>query len=171
MGTVAGGNRWRKKALRATKRFFLVIWLTVIASFLKLDCSTAKDLNTLAQLVVPAYTAMNFAAICARDGGWVASQPRGLRGSAIQYAEHVKDEAISSLTYDEAVAVLKAAADVARSRALKALRSLASADPAVQEVQVRAWCRGFVTEFILLFIDQHDKSHNELLRQMEQAKR
>ena len=44
-------------------------------------------------------------------------------------------------------------------------------EPALQEAQVRAWCRGFVTEFIVLFIGQHDGSHQELLQRMEQAKR
>jgi len=165
-----GGGRPRAQALAGLQRLLPVMCAAAAVSF-NPDCSAAKDLGALAEFVAPAYTAMNFATICARDVPWLLSQPRGLRGSAIEYAQHVKDEAISSLTHDEAVRVLRAAADAARARARQELRGLASMEPALQEAQVRAWCRGFVTEFIVLFIGQHDGSHQELLQRMEQAKR
>jgi len=164
-------DRWQELGVAGPKRLTLTTCFVATAISLQLDCCAAKDLNALAELVTPAYTAMNFATFCSRDSTWLRSQPRGSRGSAIEYAEHVKDEVISSLAYDEAVTVLKAAADAARFRARQELRSLALVEPALDEIQVRVWCQGFVTDFILLFIGQHDKAHPELLQQIEQAKR
>lgn len=103
-------------------------WQTALctAAFCALPHSVvyAKDLKTIAEFVVPAYTAMNFAMLCAQDDPWFLADARGPRGHAIKYAEHVKDEAIASLTEDEAAAVLRMAADEARSTARAELRKV-----------------------------------------------
>ena len=52
----------------------------------------AKDLNALAAFVAPAYTAMNFAIVCAPHDPVFLSQTSGPRGTALAYAEHVRDE-------------------------------------------------------------------------------
>lgn len=113
MGTAIGDNGRRRKARKSVPPLSCV---PAAAALLLVQSSTAKDLDVLSEFVAPAYTAMNFAAICARDRPWALSQPRGLRGSAVEYAEHVKDEAIASLTHDEALKVLKAAADASGPR-------------------------------------------------------
>jgi hypothetical protein len=134
------------------------------------DDADARDLSLLADLVAPAYTAMNFAVICGRHVSRF-SQPWGLRGSAIHYAEHVKDEAIASLTYDDAVIVLKGAADAARSTARQELRKLMSTDPQTETAQVGAWCLGYAKDFIVNFIEQHEHLHQAFLLEVERAKR
>jgi len=169
METVAGGNRRRLNRLRGPKRLLPVMSLAT-AVFFNPDYGAAKDLDALAQSVVPAYTAMNFAAICARDRRWLLSQPRGSHGSALEYAEHVKDEAIASLTHNEAIIVLRAAADAARSRVRQEMQALAFADPTLQEDQVAAWCRDFVTKYIRSLIDKHDRGHQKSLRELDQTK-
>jgi len=168
--TVAGRSWRRLNKLRGPKRLLPVAWLAGATIFSQ-DHSAAKDLDALAQFVAPAYTAMNFAAICARDRSWLLSQPRGSHGSALEYAEHVKNEAIASLTHDEAIIVLRAAADAARSRVRLELQALAFTDPSLQEAQVAAWCRDFVTKYIRSFIDSHDRDHQESLPDVDQTKR
>ena len=81
----------------------------------------ATDLDEMGRLLTPAYTAMSLAGVCSAAPGWQERQPRGLRGVAIHYAEHVKDEMIEGLTHDEAVAVLRFAAERARDEARQQL--------------------------------------------------
>src|SRR5262245_28148466 len=115
--------------------------------------------------------AMNLAAICAGERGWHAAQPRGARGVAVQYAQHVKDEAIDSLTLDEARIVLRLAADAARARAREELYRLLSSATVTHAAAVAAWCNGYVQEYILSFIHEHDNGHDRFLQQLQQAKR
>src|SRR5262245_65888481 len=114
--------------------------------------------------------AMNLAAICAGERGWHAAQPRGARGVAVQYAQHVKDEAIDALTLDEARIVLRLAADAARARVREELRRLLSPVSETQATAVAAWCNGYVQEYIVSFIEEHDHGHDRFLQQLEQAK-
>lgn len=110
----------------------------------------------------PAYTAMNFAVLCA------PASPSGPRGTAIDYAEHVKNETIEFLTQEEAVAVLRLAADAARQAAREKLYQLAlPTDDAATAHAVRQWCEGEAKQFVLQFIQRHDEDHIaaiELLR-------
>src|SRR5262245_35683466 len=49
--------------------------------------SAARDLTAVSAFVIPAYTAMNFATICAQESSWAGSQPRGPRGVAVRSGE------------------------------------------------------------------------------------
>jgi len=64
----------------------------------------AKDLDAISRFVAPAYVAMNVTAVCARRDAAFLSLTSGARGNALHYAEHVKNEAIESLTQEEGVA-------------------------------------------------------------------
>lgn len=133
--------------------------------------AAAKDLKALAEFVVPAYTAMNFTVVCAQDDPQFLSETRGSRGTALQYAEHVKNEAIASLTYDEAVTVLKMAADEARSVARRELRKLAPNYPTARPGEITSWCHNDARSFVRTFIEQHDGRHAMLLQDLERARR
>src|SRR5262245_25082938 len=133
--------------------------------------SAARDLTAVSAFVIPAYTAMNFATICAQESSWAGSQPRGPRGVAVQYAEHVKDEAIRLLSYEEAVIVLRMAADAARSRARDELRKLSSSGMSEDFLQLAAWCSGYAREFISAFMHEHDNGHDRLMEHLDNVKR
>ncbi len=149
--------------------FPLAVCLTLLAVP---DRAAARDLGALSQLLAPAYTAMQYAGLCARNPEWSLSEPVGARGRAINYAEHVKDETISALTYDDAVTVLKAAADAARAAARLQLRaSVISRDAADESLRFKTWCDGYVTHFIVDFINNHDGDHVAFLEQVDLAKR
>jgi hypothetical protein len=145
--------------------------LALVLQIAKVDHSAAKDLSALAEFVVPAYTAMNFAVLCAQGDPGFLSQISGARGSALQYAEHVKNEAIASLAYKDAVIVLRKAADAARSAARQELQKLISEDPQADAARITYWCESHAKEFIRAFITQHDGAHAAFLENLERAKR
>jgi hypothetical protein len=130
----------------------------------------AKDLNALAAFVAPAYTAMNFAAVCAPHDPGFLSQTSGPRGTALAYAEHVQNEAIVSLSADEAAMALKAAADMARATALQTLRSFDAEDSTVEQERISEWCAVDAKQFIRAFIEYHDTNHEKLLTGVEHAR-
>lgn len=137
---------------------------------MNVDHANAKDLAALSQLLRPAYIAMDYARLCAMEPQWLVTEPRGIRGSAIDYAEHVKDETIKALTREESVIVLKAAADDARAEAREQLRTkVILIDKAKEAIQFRAWCNSYVTDFILDFINKHDSNHESFLQQIDNA--
>ena len=150
----------------------LAAWLALAISFAHVDRATARDLGALSQLLTPAYTAMQYAGLCVMERQWSFSQPRGMRGTAINYAEHVKDETISALSYENTVTVLKAAADAARAEARLQLKTnVISSDLAIEAIRFRLWCEDYVTGFIRDFINKHDDEHETFLEQLNLAKR
>lgn len=133
--------------------------------------AAAKNLDAIVAFVRPAYTAMNFTMLCAQDDAWFLIDTLGPRGNALKYAEHVKDEAIASLTYNDSVFVLKMAADEARSAARSELRNLIPNFPTYRSGEIVGWCRGYAIRFVRAFIQQHDENHETLLKELELAKR
>lgn len=129
----------------------------------------AKDLKAIAEFVVPAYTAMNFTMLCAQDDPWFLADARGPRGHAIKYAEHVKDEAIASLTQDESVVVLRMAADEAGAIARERFRKVVP-NRTYRYPEIAGWCRGDALRFVRSFIEMHDTNHSILLQRLERAK-
>ncbi|MBX9841303.1 MAG: hypothetical protein K2Z80_05790 [Xanthobacteraceae bacterium] len=133
--------------------------------------ASAKDLLSLSRLLTPAYTAMNYAAVCASDPPWAQTQPAGGRGTAVQYAQHIKDEIISGLTHEEALAVVRLAADAARADAREHLRSSVIAGEATgKAARLNGWCERYANGFIGALIRNHDSDHETFLKQVAQAK-
>lgn len=133
------------------------------------SATLAKDLKAIAEFVVPAYTAMNFTVLCAQDDPWFLADVRGPRGHAIQYAEHVKDEAIASLTEDESVTVLRMAAGEARTIAREQFQKVIP-NRTYRYPEIAGWCRGDALLFVRNFIERHDAEHATLLQRLERAK-
>ena len=131
----------------------------------------AKDLDAISRFVAPAYVAMNVTAVCARRDAAFLSLTSGARGNALHYAEHVKNEAIESLTQEEAVAALTAAADAARDAALHVFRQFNSNDPAIESERIKAWCEADGRNHVRDFIRDHDEHHQALLSQLRASQR
>lgn len=129
------------------------------AAFWALPYSTvvAKDLKAIAEFVIPAYTAMNFTMLCAQDDPWFLTDARGPRGHAINYAKHVKDEAIASLTEDESAIALRMAADEARSVARAEIRKIIP-NRTYRYPEIAGWCRGDALRFVRSFIERTTQS-------------
>lgn len=155
-----------KTVLRHSTQLALCIVLLSVAP----SATSAKELRALADIVLPAYTAMNFTVVCAREDPYFLRDTSGPRGTSLHYAEHVKDEVIASLTNDEAIAVLKAAADDARLVARNKIRELAVlSDDAATIKAIRMWCDGPAKQFVLKFIELHDGRHAEIAELIRRA--
>ena len=133
--------------------------------------AAARDLKQLSELLAPAYTAMSYAGLCSTEQGWNRSQPRGTLGAAVNYAEHIKDEVIASLSREEAMAVLIAAADEARSRARGQLKDKVIASDKVEEAaRFHEWCDGHASRFIRSVIRGHDGDYAAFHGHIDAAK-
>jgi hypothetical protein len=164
----------RTKYLRAFRVAAILLRVAPLVALLgyvgKPESAVAKDLKAVADFVIPAYTAMNFTTICAQDDPHFLSQTSGPRGNALQYAEHVKNEAIASLTYEEAVMVLQMAASEARTAARRELRKLAPDYPKAHPGEVTDWCRNEASRFVRESIEKHDGQHATILQELERSK-
>jgi hypothetical protein len=95
----------------------------------------------------------------------------GPHGTVIAYAEHIKSDAVASLSDEEGAVALKRAADVASSAALRTLQEFHAQDQAIENTRIRDWCANEARQFIRTVIEYHDNDHEELLSRLEQARR
>jgi hypothetical protein len=131
----------------------------------------AQDMSRLADMLMPSYTAMYYASICASNTTWGRTQPVGPRGGVVHYAEHIKNEIIKSLPEKESVSILADAAGRARVLAREQLQlKVIMGDPAQHEQRLAAWCEGFVTNFAAQIMSDHDRDHDGFLQQLYDAK-
>jgi hypothetical protein len=145
--------------------------MTVIAVGLLTHPASGADLRGLAEFVQPAYTSMNFAAVCMRDDPLFLTRATGPRGTAFDYAQHVKDEAIDGLSEADASAILKLAADSARTTAKDKLYELVRPGDNLGTVQaVMSWCEQEGMVLIRNFIRKHDSMHAEVEEFLRRAK-
>ena len=128
----------------------------------------SRDLIALSRFVAPAYTALNVAVICAKEDSSFLSATAGIRGTAIHYAAHVKDEIIVGLSDAEARFVLRQAADRAREVTLVELERLARRGPV--QAEVRMWCQDTVRDFVQYVMNHHDQRHDQWLAAVARAR-
>lgn len=149
----------------------MITLVTLLGCAVGPENADARDLRALAEILIAPYAAMHFAVICAQDHPQFLSQTRGPRGNALEYAQHVKDEVIAVLADDEAVIVLKMAADEARSAARRELRKISPNYPAYRPSEITSWCANEASTFVRDVIDQHDRDHAMLSQEIDRAKR
>jgi len=146
--------------------------MSVIAVVLLAHQASAADLRGLTEFVQPAYTSMNFAALCMRDDPFFLKKVTGPRGTAFDYAQHVKDEAIDGLSEADAAATLKLAADAARTAAKDKLYELVRPGDNLGTLQaVMSWCDQEGRVLIQRFMQEHDSLHAEVEEFLRRAKR
>lgn len=145
--------------------------LLVVAGLCTLSFSDAdaKDLRPIAEFLRPAYSAMNLSLLCAQDDPEFLHASSGPRGNPVNYAEHIKDETISSLSADDVIAVLKLAADDARNDARSEFRKIVPTQT-YQYPQIAGWCRGYVLEFVRGVIKAHDENHTVFMVRLNEEK-
>ncbi len=132
----------------------------------------ARDLEMLARVLVPAYTAQNFAALCAVDDSrFLSAELKEGVGSVAAYAQHVKIEVIVNIPEEEARRVLRMAADTARRVAWSELYQHAGGRLADQTPPLNRWCERSARPFILDLVTRHDERHPQFDMIVERAKR
>lgn len=131
----------------------------------------AKDLEILTRLLVPAYMAQNFAALCLdQDAKFLSDLNEGTRLVA-EFVDHVKNEITSDLLEREAESVRIAAADAARNVARYEMQLLGGDNSGVPAEPLKRWCDRSAKHFIVEIINKHREKHEEFEKLMAAAKR
>lgn len=133
--------------------------------------ATAVDIKMLGNVLSPAYLAMNFAVVCARQDPSFLSVTGGPRGSALVYAQHIKDEIIADLEPRDGETIVRDAADAARSVALGFMRSMAGGLDAIEAKRVRTGCESIAKPFIRGVVAEHENRHDLFEQVIAAAKR
>lgn len=102
--------------------------------------ASAKDLEVLTRLLIPAYIAQDFAALCASQDPQFLSDLKYGAGSVGVYAQHVKKEVTIDIPEDEAAKVRIIAADTARQVARQELHLLIEQQTADPASSLKRWC-------------------------------
>lgn len=132
----------------------------------------AKDLEMLTRVLIPAYIAQDFAALCAtRDPDFLSAEVINGVVSIGAYAQHVKKEVTIDLPEDEARKVRVTAADTARQVAYQELYLLTAQQATDPTELVKRWCDRSAKPFILAIMSKHQDKHQEFDEILENAKR
>ena len=130
----------------------------------------AADIPFLSEFLFSAYEVLNYTSVCmAKDPEFIA-QTSGSRGTALHYAEHVKDETIASLEPGDIALVLRTAALAAKIVSLRTLRRLDAADHQQSDAQIVEWCATRARSFVRDFIQHHDSNHPVILDALKRAR-
>lgn len=132
----------------------------------------ARDLETLTRLLIPAYIAQDFAALCAtRNPDFLSSEVTYGVTSINAYAQHVKKEITIGIPEDVSQTVRVTAADTAREVARRELHLLTAQQAANHTDVVKRWCERSAKPFILAILRKHQENHREYDDILANAKR
>lgn len=131
----------------------------------------AADLPVLGNVLSPAYLALNLTVVCARGDPTFLADTKRLSGDVPSVVQHIKDEVIASLKPAEAEAVVRHAAEAARSIALGLLRSMSSGSDAEEGERVVRWCETTAKPFVRGVVGEHETRHDLFEVVLAEAKR
>lgn len=133
--------------------------------------ASAKDMDALVRLLVPAYMAQNFAAMCVdQDSQFLSDLKNGPR-SINAFAEQVKNSVTLDLPEDMAEKVRVTAADTARQVARHELQLLDRQQASGSPGSIKTWCDRSAKPFILETLRRHEEKQPEFEKALEDAKR
>ena len=145
-----------------------------MTSLLCVLCSAAgaRDLEMLARVLIPAYMAQDFAAICGtQDVFYLSAELKdGVRSVSI-YAWHVKKEVTADIPDEDAAQIRLTAANTARDVARQELALLAEQQSVDPRDSLHRWCERSAKPFILEIMKKHDEKHRQFDEIVERAKR
>lgn len=151
---------------------FFVAGLAAFLSIYPWSGASAKDLEMLARVLIPAYMAQDFAVLCGtQDAFYLSAELNdGIRSVAI-YAQHVKKEVTIDIPEQDAAQVRLTAADTARQVARQELHILAVQRSVGPADALKRWCERSAKPFILEIMNKHDEKHRQFEEIVERAKR
>jgi hypothetical protein len=131
----------------------------------------AKDLDALVRLLVPAYMAQNFVAVCVEQDSQFLSDLKNGPGSINAFAELVKNRVSVDLPEDVAEKVRVTAADTARQVARHELQLLDRQQASGSPDSLKTWCDRSAKPFIIETLRRHEEKQPEFEKALEDAKR
>ena len=132
--------------------------------------ASAKDLDMLARLLIPAYMAQDFAGLCVDQDAKFLADLNGGTMLVNAFSEHVKKEVTIDLPESEAMKVLVIAADTARNVARYEMQLIGGQRSGVPAEALKRWCDRSAKNFIHEIMMKHHEKHDEFDRLVEAAK-
>jgi len=132
--------------------------------------SLSANLDTLVQLLSPAYLAEHVAVVCTANDPAFATETSGRQGSMRVYAQNMKSEIIAGLDESEANTVLRRAADAAKAAALMAIRANEAPTPGEERQKLIAWCETSGRPFVRSIILTQDQQYAAFKEAVARAK-
>lgn len=142
-----------------------------LAAALLFSRASAADFDALVRLLVPAYMAQNFTALCIAQDPQFLSELKGGPASISVFAERTKKRVTADLAADEAEKIRVTAADTARQVAHHELQLLNQQPAGGPPVSIKTWCDRSAKPFIIETLRRHAEKQREFERELEDAKR
>lgn len=149
----------------------LTVMLAAITVLTGPNSAQAANLDLLTRLLIPAFIAQNFAGLCKIDNPQFEDDLKLSWPTVAAFAEHLKIEVTSDLTPDDAIGIMTAAANVAKSEAEQQLLTLAKNETAEgAKKKILLWCGSSGREYVVRVIDEHVRKHATFDKIVKEAK-
>jgi hypothetical protein len=142
-----------------------------LAATLLFSRASATDLDALIRLLVPAYMAQNFTAVCIVQNPQFLSELKGGPASINAFAERIKKRVTADLAADEGEKVRVTAADTARQVARHELQMLNQQPAGGPPVSIKTWCDRSAKPFVIETLRRHAEKKQEFEKELKDAKR
>ena len=157
--------------LSTLRRCTLLVCWTATSLWVLLGLAQAKDLETLSRMLIPAYMAQQFAAVCVVNNPSFLGETAGPQGHVHVYAKHVKEEVISELGNAAVEVVLRMAADTARSVVRAEMAQLPAGTLVEDSAHLLTWCEQSAKPYVREIMAAHAEKHSQIDRMLAEAKR
>ncbi len=133
--------------------------------------ANAKDLNALARLLVPAYIAQNYAALCNTENAKPTPKRKNRMITISTFVDHVRTEVTSGLEEKEAEEVRTSAANTAQNIARNEMLFLGAHGTYVPTDSLIRWCEQSAETVISEILQVHAQKHDYFDRLTDDAKK
>lgn len=154
------------------RRGFVALSMLLAVALLRAASTgaAAAEVRVLGNVLSPAYLALNLTVVCARADPTFLTKTKRLSGEVPSVVQHIKDEVTASLKPAEAEAIVRHAADAARTVALGLVRSMSGGSDAEEGERIARWCETTAKPFVLGTVAEHETRHDQFERMLEEAK-
>lgn len=133
--------------------------------------ANAKDLKALARLLVPAYIAQNYAALCGAENAKPTPKQKNRMITISTFVDHVRTEVTSGLEEKEAEEVRTTAANTAQNIARNEMQFLGAHGTYVPTDSLARWCEQSAETVIVEILQVHAQKHDYFDRLTDDAKK
>jgi hypothetical protein len=144
--------------------------VALFGSLLLCSSAAATDLDALVRVLIPAFMAQNFAAVCLAKNSRFLAELKDGPAAVSAFADRVKQRVTAGLSESEAEKVRVTAADTARQVASHELERL-NRQQIGSDSSLETWCDRSAKPFVLEALRRHEENRQEFNKILEDAKR
>ena len=135
------------------------------------SAANAKDLDALARLLLPAYIAQTFAAICNAENAKPTPEWKNRMATISTFVDHVKTEVTTGLQEKEAENVRMSAANAALNIARYEMQFLGAQGSYVPTEALVRWCERSAERVVSEILQVHAQKHDYFDKLTDDAKK